>query len=154
MAHGQEYHKLVKWGFVIHVNGYSRLVTFAEKSTNNEAITVLNHFLSAVETFGRPLRGTVRTDHGVSLPLYPSGHSKVFQQESKTINGKKFYFNHFACVFDFLSVSNIRYLDTHLCTHIIYKLLHGSACAIFIIYSWRRIVRSVRSKISASIEVH
>ncbi|XP_028400815.1 uncharacterized protein LOC114523947 [Dendronephthya gigantea] len=57
-------HKLVKWGFVIHVaiDGFSRLVTFAETSTNNEARTVLNHFLSAVETFGRPLR--VRTDHG------------------------------------------------------------------------------------------
>ena len=65
-------HKLVKWGFVIHVaiDGYRRLVTFAETSTNNEAITVLNHFLSALETFGWPLRGTVRTDHGVSLPLY------------------------------------------------------------------------------------
>ena len=57
-------HKLVRWGFVIHVaiDGFSRLVTFAETSTNNEARTVLNHFVSAVETFGRPLR--VRTDHG------------------------------------------------------------------------------------------
>ena len=57
-------HKLVKWRFVIHVgiDGFSRLVSFAEKSTNNEARTVLNHFLSAVETFGRPLR--VQTDHG------------------------------------------------------------------------------------------
>ena len=54
----------MRWGFVIHVaiNGFSRLVTFAEASTNNEARTVLNHFLSAVETFGQPLR--VRTDHG------------------------------------------------------------------------------------------
>ena len=41
-------------------------MTFAETSTNNEAITVLNHFLSAVETFRWPLR----TDHAVSLPLY------------------------------------------------------------------------------------
>lgn len=57
-------HKLVRWGFVIHVaiDGFSRLVTFGETSTNNEARTVLNHFVSAVETFGRPLR--VRTDHG------------------------------------------------------------------------------------------
>ena len=56
--------KLVRWGFVIHVaiDGFSRLVTFAETSTNNEARTVLNHFVSAVETFGQPLR--VRTDHG------------------------------------------------------------------------------------------
>ena len=32
-------HKLVKWGLVIHVaiDGYSRLVIFAETSTNNEA---------------------------------------------------------------------------------------------------------------------
>lgn len=57
-------HKLVRWGFVIHVaiDGFSRLVTFAETSTNNLSATVLNHFLQAVDTFGRPLR--VRTDHG------------------------------------------------------------------------------------------
>ena len=57
-------HKLVRWGFVIHIaiDGFSRLVTFAEASTNNLSATVLTHFLLAVDTFGRPLR--VRTDHG------------------------------------------------------------------------------------------
>ena len=57
-------HKLIRWGFVIHVaiDGFSRLVTFAETSTNNLSATVLGHFERAIDSFGRPLR--VRTDHG------------------------------------------------------------------------------------------
>ena len=57
-------HKLVRWGFVIHVavDGFSRLATFAEASNNNLSTTVFGHFQTAVARFGLPAR--VRTDHG------------------------------------------------------------------------------------------
>ena len=57
-------HKLVRWGFLIHVavDGFSRLATFAEASNNNLSTTVFGHFQTAVARFGLPAR--VRTDHG------------------------------------------------------------------------------------------
>ena len=50
--------KLIRWGFVIHgcIDGYSRLITFLNCSSNNKADTVFQLFISAVETFGLPLR--------------------------------------------------------------------------------------------------
>ena len=57
-------HKLIRCGFVIHVaiDGFSRLVTFAEASNNNLSTAVFAHFQKAVEKFGLPPR--VRSDHG------------------------------------------------------------------------------------------
>ena len=52
------------WGFVIHgaIDGYSRLITFLNCSTNNRSETVTSQFLKACEIYGWPSR--VRTDHG------------------------------------------------------------------------------------------
>lgn len=57
-------HKLVRWKIVTHlsIDGFSRLITFAEASDNNLADTVLEKFQRAVIQYGRPIR--VRTDHG------------------------------------------------------------------------------------------
>ena len=57
-------HKLIRWKIVTHmsIDGFSRVVTFAEASDNNRADTVLEKFQRAVSTFGRPIR--VRSDHG------------------------------------------------------------------------------------------
>ena len=44
------------------IDGYSRLPVYCHCSSNNEAQTVLSHFLSAVDTFGLPSR--VRCDRG------------------------------------------------------------------------------------------
>ena len=58
-------HKLIRWRFVIHgaIDGYSRLVTFLQCSTNNQATTVLQYFTTAIGRFGCPSR--VRTDMGL-----------------------------------------------------------------------------------------
>lgn len=57
-------HKLIKWKFVIHgaIDGYSRLITFLQCSTNNLAETVLQNFLDGVHEYGLPSR--IRTDYG------------------------------------------------------------------------------------------
>ena len=57
-------HKLIRWKFVIHgaIDGFSRLVTFLQCSTNNCADTVLVSFITGTQEFGMPSR--VRTDHG------------------------------------------------------------------------------------------
>ncbi|KAF7306246.1 Integrase catalytic domain-containing protein [Mycena indigotica] len=51
--HLDGHHKLIRWGVVIHgiVDGYCRTITALEASTNNEAQTVLNLFLSAINRF-------------------------------------------------------------------------------------------------------
>ena len=57
-------HKLIRWKIVTHlsIDGFSRVITYAEASDNNRANTVLVKFQRAVATFGRPIR--VRSDHG------------------------------------------------------------------------------------------
>ena len=62
--HIDDHHSLVTWGFVIHgaIDGYSRLITFLNCSTNNRSETVTSQFLKACEIYGWPSR--VRTDHG------------------------------------------------------------------------------------------
>ena len=57
-------HKLIRWRLVIHgcIDGYSRAIVGLQCSTNNEADTVLDMFLRAIQEFRCPLR--IRTDHG------------------------------------------------------------------------------------------
>ena len=57
-------HKLIRWRFVLHhgIDGYSRMVVFAQFSTKNKATTVEDLFKAAVEKYGCPSR--VRTDYG------------------------------------------------------------------------------------------
>ncbi len=56
--------RLVRWRFPVHgaIDGYSRLITYLECSTNNRAATVLRHFTNAIRVCGCPLR--VRSDFG------------------------------------------------------------------------------------------
>ena len=51
--HLDGYHKLIRWGFVIHggIDGYSRLITYLRVSTNNRFGTVLKCFLEAVHEY-------------------------------------------------------------------------------------------------------
>ena len=58
------YHKLTRWGFVVHgaIDGFSRFITMLQVNTNNRAETVLEDFLAACEINGIPSR--VRTDKG------------------------------------------------------------------------------------------
>lgn len=57
-------HKLIRWRLVIHhgIDGFSRLVVFAQCSSNNRAETVHTLFLQALPKYGRPHR--IRTDLG------------------------------------------------------------------------------------------
>jgi hypothetical protein len=57
-------HKLVRWRLVIHhaIDGFSRMVVFARRSSNNLAETNHNLFLQALPKYGRPSK--VRTDLG------------------------------------------------------------------------------------------
>ena len=52
--HLDGYHKLIRWGIVIHgcIDGYSRLITFMKVSSNNRALTVLHAFnhLKAIDS--------------------------------------------------------------------------------------------------------
>ena len=56
--HIDGYHKLIRWGIVIHggIDGYSRLVTYVQAATNNRAQTALNAFLQGIEEYGVPQR--------------------------------------------------------------------------------------------------
>lgn len=62
--HVDGYHKLVRWKIVIHggIDGYSRVVTYLQASTNNTADTALEAFHKGVLEYGLPSR--VRTDKG------------------------------------------------------------------------------------------
>ena len=55
---------LIRWGIIIHgfIDGYSRLITGLQASSNNTAHTVLTLFLSATAVYGVPSR--IRGDHG------------------------------------------------------------------------------------------
>ena len=57
-------HKIIEWRLVIHggIDGFSRLVTYLQCSSNNRADTVTACFLRATEEYGIPSR--VRSDHG------------------------------------------------------------------------------------------
>lgn len=61
-----------RWGFITHggIDGYSRMVTFLKCSCNNEALTVLDSFVAAVNKYGVPTK--VRSDRG-TLNLWKSG---------------------------------------------------------------------------------
>ena len=54
--HIDGHHKLIKWRLVTHggIDGYSRLITFLQCSSNNRSRTILAAFSSAVETYGLP----------------------------------------------------------------------------------------------------
>lgn len=62
--HLDGYHKLIKWGFVIHgcIDGFSRSIVFLRCSNNNLSSTVLKNFGDAVANFGCPSR--TRCDYG------------------------------------------------------------------------------------------
>lgn len=53
-----------RWGFVTHgcIDGYSRLITYLNCSTNNTALNVLTQFVQATCQYGVPSR--VRSDRG------------------------------------------------------------------------------------------
>ena len=57
-------HKLIRWRIVIHggIDGFSRTIVYLSCKTNNEASTVLDLFVNAVQQFHVPCR--VRCDHG------------------------------------------------------------------------------------------
>ncbi len=57
-------HSLIRWRFVVHgsVDGFSRIITYLEASTNNKAETVYQHFIKATTEFGFP--SSVRSDKG------------------------------------------------------------------------------------------
>lgn len=63
------HHKLIRWRIVIHgaIDGYSRLITYLSASTNNEAKTVYELFLLAVQKHQLPSR--VRSDQGTENVL-------------------------------------------------------------------------------------
>ena len=81
-----------RWKFVIHagIDGYSRLVVFCKCSVNNQASTVLDHFMEAIIQFGLPSRircdrGTENYDVGyfmLSHPLRGEGRSSVIAGQS------------------------------------------------------------------------
>lgn len=58
------HHKLIRWRIVTHgaIDGYSRLIVYLRSSTNNQARTVYELFISAVEKHQLPSR--VRSDQG------------------------------------------------------------------------------------------
>ena len=53
-----EYHKMIRWGIIIHggIDGYCRLVTFLQASSNNNADTMFQAFNSGISEYGFPHR--------------------------------------------------------------------------------------------------
>lgn len=74
-------HKLIKWRMVIHgaIDGFTRMITFMNLSTNNRATTVHEGFMVATEEFGWPIR--IRTDFG--------GENELVWQEMLERNGPR-----------------------------------------------------------------
>ncbi|KAK1227827.1 hypothetical protein PQX77_009155 [Marasmius sp. AFHP31] len=64
--HIDGHHKLIRWGIVIHgiVDGFCQTIVGLQANTNNKALTVLEVFAEAVESWGWPSR--VRGDRGAS----------------------------------------------------------------------------------------
>ncbi len=72
--HLDGYHKLIRWKVVVHggIDGYSRMITYLQASSNNRATSA---FLMAVDEYGLPSR--VRTDRGgenILVAEYMLGH--------------------------------------------------------------------------------
>ena len=59
------HHKLIRWRIVTHggIDGYSRLIVYLQCATNNEATTVYEQFLKAIQQYHLPSR--VRSDQGI-----------------------------------------------------------------------------------------
>ena len=62
--HMDSNHKIIRWKFVIHgaTDGFSRTIVMLKCATNNRADTVIQHFISATDTYGLPKK--IRTDGG------------------------------------------------------------------------------------------
>ena len=89
--HIDGYHKLIRWHLVIHggVDGFSRLITFLNVSDNNQASTVLNHFVKGVNEFGLPSR--VRVDRGgenIAVATYMIEHPQRGPNRGSAITGR------------------------------------------------------------------
>ena len=69
IAFTDSHHKLIRWRIVTHgaIDGYSRLIVYLHASTNNQARTVYNLFLAAVQEYQLPSR--VRSDQGTENML-------------------------------------------------------------------------------------
>ena len=92
--HLDGHHKLIRWKIVTHggIDGFSRLITFLQASTNNYSETILSAFLKAVDEFGLPLR--VRTDHGgenVLVAEYMLGHPERGSGSGSIITGRSIH---------------------------------------------------------------
>lgn len=92
--HIDGHHKLIRWKIVIHggIDGYSRLITFLQASSNNRAETVLSAFLKAVDEFGLPSR--IRTDKGgenVLIAHYMNSHPERGPGRGSIIAGKSIH---------------------------------------------------------------
>ena len=69
-------HKLIRWRLVIHhgIDGFSRLVVFAQCSSNNRAETVHNLILQALPKYGR-LHGIWADLGGENVDIWRDGCS-------------------------------------------------------------------------------
>ncbi|KAG5281566.1 hypothetical protein AALO_G00073760 [Alosa alosa] len=84
-------HKLVRWRIIIHggIDGYSRKIMYMQANTDNKATTVFQCFMTAVNTFGLPLR--VRSDKGgenVDVARYMLQHPLRGPDRSSMITGR------------------------------------------------------------------
>lgn len=89
--HLDGHHKLIRWRIITHgcIDGYSRLITYFQTSSNNRAETVLSAFLKADDEFGLPSR--VRTDKGgenVLVVQYILTHPERGLNRRSIITGK------------------------------------------------------------------
>ncbi len=85
------HHKLIRWRFAVHggIDGYSRLITFMQVSTNKRASTVLSAFLGAIDEFGLPSRvRTYRGGENVLIANYMISHPERGPDRGSVITGK------------------------------------------------------------------